>query len=116
MMSDIKLSKDADALICALYKSYCEKRKLGQSRADAKWTGSAEKIRNEVVPRWILADVEDTCWELKRAGLLNSLDADNTVYDSALTDEAIIYMEGRFKSGVTEFLGYLEQIKSILLW
>ena len=27
-MSEIKLSKDADALVCALYKSYCEKRKL----------------------------------------------------------------------------------------
>lgn len=115
-MSELKLSKDADALVCALYKSYCEKRKLGKSRADAKHTGSAEEIRNEVVPGWQLPDVEDTCWELKRAGLLDSLDADNTVYDSSLTDEAIIYMEGRFKSGFTEFLGYLEQIKSILLW
>ncbi|MEQ2444577.1 hypothetical protein WMO64_14010 [Pseudoflavonifractor sp. CLA-AP-H29] len=115
-MSELKLSKDADALVCALYKSYCEKRKLGKSRADAKHIGSAEEIRNEVVPGWQLPDVEDTCWELKRAGLLASLDADNTVYDSSLTDEAIIYMEGRFKSGFTEFLGYLEQIKSILLW
>ena len=115
-MAEVKLTKDADALLCALYKSYREKRRLGQSKADAKLTGSASKIQSEIVPRWTLSDVEETCWELKRAGLLSTLDADNTVYHSSLTDDAIIYMEGRFKNGLSEFLGYLEQIKSILLW
>ena len=115
-MAEIKLTKDADALVCALYRSYLEKRNQGQSKADAKWTGSASKIQNEIVPRWTLPDVEETCWELKRAGFLKTLDADNTVYDSSLTDESIIYMENRFKNGLSEFLGYLEQIKSILLW
>ena len=115
-MSEIKLTKDADALICVLYKSYCEKRQSGQSKPNAKHLGCADEIRSRLVPKWTLADVEDTCWELKRAGLLKTLDADNTVYDAWLTSEAVIYMENRFKNGLSEFLNYLEQIKSILLW
>lgn len=113
---DVKLTKDADALICALYNSYHEKRKSGESRAAAKLMGSAETIRDNIVPNWALIDIEDICWELKHAGFLNILGADNTVYSAVLSDDAIIYMEDRFKNGLSEFLSYLEQIKSILLW
>ena len=60
-MAEVKLTKDADALLCALYKSYREKRRLGQSKADAKLTGSASKIQSEIVPRWTLSDIEETC-------------------------------------------------------
>jgi len=31
-------------------------------------------------------------------------------------DSGIIYMERRFKNGLTEVLDYIEKVKSILLW
>ena len=52
---------------------------------------------------------------MKRAGLLSTLDVDHTVYYSSSADDATIYMEGRFKEGLSEVLGYLEQIKLTLL-
>ncbi len=113
---EIQLTKDSDALICALYKDYLQKRKDGVSKGDAKILGGAEHIQRTIVPKWILEDVEETLWELHRAGLLLCQPADNTVYLTILTDAGIIYMENRFKDGLTDILGYLEKIKSILLW
>ena len=115
-MQKIELTKEADALICTLYNNFLQKRKAGTSRGDAKWLGSASHIQKTLVPQWSLGDIEDVCRELSRADLLNCQFADNTVHMALLTDTAIIYMENRFKNGVSEVLDYLEQIKSILLW
>ena len=60
--------------------------------------------------------MEETLWELWRADLLNCQGADNTIYMAGLADEGIIYMENRFKNGLSDVLGYLEKVKSILLW
>lgn len=114
-MSDIKLTKDSDALICALYKKYLEKRKSGISKDDAKWLGSAEHINQSIVPKWILGDVEETLWELHRKNLLTCNSADNTIVMTMLQDDGIIYMESRFTNGLSEVLDYVDKIKSILL-
>ncbi|EHM46143.1 hypothetical protein ACR742_18205 [Flavonifractor plautii] len=115
-MSDVKLTKDADALICALYKEYLQKRKDGKPKGEAKDLGGAEHIQQTIVPKWQLGDVEETLWELGRAGLLVCHPGDNTVYFAILADEGIIYMENRFRNGLSDVLGYIEKIKSILLW
>lgn len=115
-MGDVKLTRDSDALICALYKEYLQKRKDGTPKGDAKWLGGAEHIQQTIVPKWSLADTEETLWELHRAGLLVCTSADNTVYFASLADDGIIYMENRFKDGLSDVLGYIEKIKSILLW
>lgn len=115
-MSEVKLTKDSDALICALYKEYLQKRENGTTKGQAKWFGGANHIRETIVPKWLLGDVEETLWELHRAGLLVCQSADNTVYLAALADDGIVYMENRFKDGLSDVLGYIEKIKSILLW
>lgn len=115
-MSEIKLTKDSDALICALYKEYLQRRKDGTPKGDAKSFGGAKHIQDTIVPKWALGDVEETLWELERAGFLVCQPGDNTILLSFLDDPAIIYMENRFKDGLSEVLGYIEKIKSILLW
>jgi len=115
-MSEAKLTKEADALICVLYKDFLQKRKEGISRGDAKWFGSADHIQKGLVPKLSLGDIEDICRELSRADFLNCRFADDTVCMAILTDTAIIYMENRFKNGFSELLDYLEKVKSILLW
>jgi len=115
-MREVALTKDSDALICALYKEYLQKRRDGISKREAKYLGGAKHIQQALVPKWPLGDVEETCWELERKGFLMCQPANNTIYMSVLGDDGIIYMENRFKNGLSEVLAYLEKVKSILLW
>lgn len=115
-MSTVELTKDSDALISALYKEYLQKRKDGISKGKAKIFGGAKEIHETIVPKWGFGDVEETLWELSRAGLLDCSPGDNTVWLAMLNDSGIIYMEKKFKNGLSEVLDYVEQIKSILLW
>ncbi|MCI8485774.1 MAG: hypothetical protein HFJ20_01405 [Clostridia bacterium] len=110
-MADIKLTKDSDALICAIYKNYLENRKNGISKSICKNIGSSEDIQKTIMPEWSFEDVDETCRELHRANLLTCHYADNVVYDSYLSDESIFYMENRFKNGLSEVLDYFQKIK-----
>lgn len=109
-MGDIKLTRDADVLICTLYKSYLQARKNGKSKPDAKILGGAAEIQSKLMPQWSLEDVEDTLWSLHRLGLISAMPADDTVYFSTLTDDGIIYMENRFKNGLSGLIEYLSKL------
>lgn len=109
-----ELTKDAEYLLCSLYKYYLDRREEGATKATAKRTGSSEFIFTHLMSEWKFEDVDETCCELCRAKLLSCNFADNVVYDSALTDAAIIYMENRFKNNVSELLTTLATLKSII--
>ena len=55
-MGDIKLTRDADVLICTLYKSYLQARKNGKSKPDAKILGGAAEIQSKLMPQWSLEE------------------------------------------------------------
>ena len=111
---DIQLTKDSDALICLLYKQYLQKRKDGVPKADAKSFGSSQNIHKTIASKWAYEDVDETCRELSRAGILKCFYAENVVYNSELSDIGIIYMENRFKDGLDNVLDYLGKIRAIL--
>lgn len=110
-MSNIELSKDADALICLIYKYYLNSRNNGSSKSKAKELGSSEDINNNIIPEWSFDDVDDTCRELNRNNLLNIAYSSNICYDVELTDKAIVYMENRFSNKVQNVLTYIQLIK-----
>ena len=107
----MELTKDAEKLICLLYKSYLQKRKSGMSKSQATCFGSSHDIHEQLCPELIFEDVDDTCRELSRAYLLNCLWADNIAYHVILSDNAIVYMENRFKNGLSEVLEFVDKIK-----
>lgn len=111
---DLRITKDSDALICLLYKQYCQNRKDGISKSNAKMFGSSKEIQSAIAPKWSFDDVDETCRELHRANLIGCFYADNVVYQCWLSDNGIVYMENRFKDGLTSVLDYLEKIKNIL--
>lgn len=113
-MNEIQLSRDADALICVLYREYLNRRKSGVSKSSAKSFGEAKTIHDNFMPKWSVDDVNETCLELCRADLLSCFCANNIVSESTLTDEAIIYMENRFKDGLSALLKYLEKFVPFL--
>ena len=103
-----KLTNDADKLLGYMYKNYLERRKTGESRDNAIRMGDVEGIA-QVAPKTKHEDIADLCRELDRAGYLQVYYADDTVYTSWLTPDAIIYLENRFKDGIKGVLGFLSQ-------
>lgn len=55
-----------------------------------------------------------TCRELDRAGMLQCFYADDMVYESTLSDQAIIYMENRFERNINTVMDYIAKIKSMI--
>jgi len=111
----LELTKDSDKLICLIYRIYLEERKAGNSKTKAKMLGSSQNIHRSIVPSWTYEDVDETCKELSRVGLLNCSYADNVVSFCYLSDSAIIYMENRFANGLRDLLGYLSKIAPAIL-
>ena len=111
---EYNLTNDADYLLSVLYKNYKERRKNGENKSDAKFMGSSKHIFMTLLSEWTFDDVDETCRELDRAEMLQCLYADNVVVDSLLEDAAIIYMENRFKNGLSEVLDNIVRLKSIL--
>ena len=107
-MSNIQLSKDADYLICLIYKRYIEIRDNGISKSDAKTIGDSHDVHKNIVPEWSFEDTDDTCRELINKGLLdNRIYVDDICGYMSLSDDGIVYMENRFKNGLKEITDFI---------
>lgn len=111
---DIQLTKESDFLLCSLYKKYLQNRSNGMGKSIAKNMGSSEDIQKDVFPNWSLEDVDETCRELSRTEMLDCLYADDSIYLSSLTDNAIIYMEKRFENNVNKVVDFISKLKSLI--
>lgn len=110
-MSDIKLSKANDFLMCTLYKNFLERAENGYSKSEARWLGSSDEIQENLLTNWSKDDVSTTCWELHSKGLLKCSAADNIAYTTYLTDEGIIYMENRLGNKIDKIIDYISKLK-----
>lgn len=110
-MSDIRISKDANALICLIYKYYLELRSNGVSKSKAKSLGSSKNINQNIIPEWSFDDVEEACRELHRNALLDISYYDNICSIVHLSDDGIVYMENRFSDKLKSLLDYIDKIK-----
>ena len=110
-MSNIKLSKNNDFLICILYKNFLEKVKSGISKSDARWLGSSDEIQENLLTNWSKDDVATACWELDSIGLLQCSPGDNIAYTTYLTDNGIIYMENRKLDKLKTLVDYISKLK-----
>ena len=115
-MDDFSLTKDADKMLRALYKEYQKRRNEGMSNLEAKLFCSSSDIHTEILPEWSFSDVDETCGELSSAGLLNCLYGDDVVQMAVLTDDAIAYMENRYKNILLSLAGNLKDLLSFLPW
>lgn len=101
------LTKDADKLICLMYKIYLERRKRKIIKDEASYFGDAEKIQKDIIPDWLVEDVVTTCWELHRKDLLFCHPGDNSANDVSLTNDGVVYMENRFANGLSDVVDFL---------
>jgi len=103
------LTKDADKLLVLMYRRFLEAKKSGMSRANAKHMGGSDQIRELLLPANSREDVDELCFELSDAGYLDCAPGDDTIYDSKLTNAAIVLLENRFKDGIIGVLEFLSK-------
>ncbi len=102
-----ELSKDADKLICLIYKEYLSRRKQGEIKRSARYFPKISKWPDSFLV-FSNSDLYDTLIELKRAGYIRCyIDA-----SFALEDAGIIYMEQRFPKGISQVLDWLGKLKA----
>lgn len=104
------LTKDADKLICIIYKDYLTRRKSGESKRTARDYSDKAKWPDTFYREFDGRNLYDTLIELKRAGYIRCyLDA-----GFAIEDAGIIYMEQRFPNGISQVLDWLSKAKSLI--
>lgn len=113
-MDEIKLTKDADALVCVLYKTYLQRRKDGKTKREARDMGSSATVHEQLLPKWQFEDVDDTCRELSCKGLIDCLYADDVAWEVSLSDDGICYMQKRFVNGLASVLPHLESLAAFI--
>lgn len=107
----IELTKDADKLLCVLYKEFLTRRNDGFSKSDAARFEDGTLKTFKPIARWVESDISDAMLELARADYLRITIGG----DCNLKDEAIIYMEKRFKNGVKDVAAFISQFIPKLL-
>ena len=100
-----ELTKDADKLICCIYKEYPERRKSGMSKSQSKEFNGNFYLNVKALSKWNSSDVSDTLQELHSNGLIKK----NVIGDFYLLDSAITYMEKRFKNGLSEVMDFISK-------
>ena len=102
-----RLSKDAATLLHTLYSQFRSDRKSGKSKSEARMFGSAKFIQSKLIPKMLLADVEDAMRELDKVGYLNNDYGSDTITVCELTDDAIVDCEkaiGDKALSITDFI------------
>lgn len=99
----MKLSKDADKLVCALYALYQERRKNGMDKLNARHYKFSEIQTLSICSEWCADDILATIAEISRA------DLGDMYYGGGFmaNDAFVVYMENRFKDGLNEFTDFI---------
>ena len=106
----ISLTKDADKLICLIYKEFLSRRSHGTSKSQAKDFGNPTEWPKSFLSEFSADDMGDTLAELKQSGIIK-LYINNGFQ---LEDFGIIYMEQRFPNGVAQVLDWIGKFKSVI--
>lgn len=107
---DVQLTKDADKLLCIIYKEYLSRRKSGMTKTQARYFGDPDSWGEISSVDDDLSETKETIAEIARAGLARMFIGGGF----ELNDTAIIYMENRFPNGLTEVLAWLAKFKSAI--
>lgn len=95
-----ELTKDADKVLCIIYKQYLSNIKNGNSKVSSNSFEENFHESDKILSRWHPDDVSNSVLELGRKKYLKIYIGGNFL----LTDQAIIYMENRFKNGLHEVI------------
>ena len=101
----MELTKDADKMICCIYKTFLQRRKSNIPKSSARRFDRNYFNIDKILSSWLDEDISDTLLELGRSGIVKIYIGGN--FD--LTDFGIIYMENRFKNGFNEVTDFISK-------
>ena len=110
----VELSKEADALICVLYREYLTRRAHGVPLSRSAYFRDDSSIQENFLPAWAEEDVTEVCRMLARKDLISFDPGDDKANGVTLTDEGIIYMERRFSRKVEQVASHLERLAALI--
>ena len=108
-MNGIKLSRQAEKALTALYKKYRSRIDANVDPLIAAMFGSAKDIQRDALPNWAVSDIEASCYELDKAELLDCFYGDDTIQTAILNQNGINYAADRFRRNLSKFLDFAEQ-------
>lgn len=111
---NLKITRDADAFICVLYREYLSARKSGRTIEQAQFFEDDINIQSRFFPKWHLEDITHLCFYLEEKGLLDVFEADVRAYKVYLSDAGIVYMESRFPDGIAQVLSTIATLASLV--
>ena len=101
----MELTRDADKMICVIYKAFLQKRKDGHSKSEARRFDESRLKEFPAFNSWQMQDISDTIRELHSKGLVKKF----VTGDFELSDSSIVYMENRFKNGLLEVTDFISK-------
>ena len=102
----MELTKDADKMICCIYKTFLQRRKDGINKSQAAQFEDTYFSTDNKLSSWPYGDISDTLFEINKKKLVKS----NICGGFKLTDNGIFYMENRFKNGLSEVIDFLSKL------
>lgn len=97
------LSKNSEKYLCYVYKEYLKRRKNNVPDVDARTFSDSFSVKQLKLPA---SDIELLLQELNSKKYIKR----NIIGDFKLSDDAIVYMENRFKNDAKEILDILSNI------
>lgn len=114
-MSEIRLTQDAEFLLCILYNAYRARRKNGEPSGDAKHFGGSDDIQEDYAPEWPTYDIDEAAHELEDAGMLECLFGDLELCQCRILPDGIIYMENRYGDKLDRLIHRIASLRSIII-
>ena len=108
-MGKIRLSRQAEELLTALYRKYRSRIDANVDPFVAAVFGTASDIQRDALPNWAVSDIEASCYELEKAELLDCLCGDDTIQTAILNQNGINYAADRFRRNLSKFLNFAER-------
>lgn len=105
-MFEKPISRESDKAICTIYKTYLERRKSGDTKRHARFFNE-QAFHDECFNEWMNSDLIESLKELSSTGFVKTY----MRYDFSLEDDAIVYMENRFKNGLSEVVDFISKLK-----
>lgn len=112
---DIELNRDGTALICVLYREYCQRRKQGMTIEEAAYFGDGAEIHSSFMPKWQVDDISHLCWYLHKKGLLLASPGDDCVNAVSISDDGICYMEQRYPEGLKQIIETIATLAPLVI-
>lgn len=90
-------------VFCTLYKEYLKQN-------DHLYIDNSDEIVENFFPKISSDKMSDICWNLKSKGLLTCYPGDDLANGISITDDAIAFMEHRFKNNIKSILNFITSL------